>query len=130
MKKIGFLLLAVFLTGVTVTQAQKKQYAIYAVAFYNLENLFDTINQPNTNDEEFTPSGSYRWGGLKYRNKLNNLAYAISNFATDNSVQIKKRTCRYRRIGNRKRTSIGRFDSYRRIIQTKLWNRTLRLSRF
>ena len=66
MKKIGFLLLAVFLTGVTVTQAQKKQYAIYAVAFYNLENLFDTINQPNTNDEEFTPSGSYRWGGLKY----------------------------------------------------------------
>ena len=28
MKKIGFLLLAVFLTGVTVTQAQKKQYAI------------------------------------------------------------------------------------------------------
>ena len=27
MKKIGFLLLAVFLTGVTVTQAQKKQYA-------------------------------------------------------------------------------------------------------
>ena len=51
MKKIGFLLLAVFLTGVTVTQAQKKQYAIYAVAFYNLENLFDTINQPNTNDE-------------------------------------------------------------------------------
>lgn len=37
MKKIGFLLLAVFLTGVTVTQAQKKQYAIYAVAFYNLK---------------------------------------------------------------------------------------------
>ena len=124
MKKIGFLLLAVFLTGVTVTQAQKKQYAIYAVAFYNLENLFDTINQPNTNDEEFTPSGSYRWGGLKYRNKLNNLAYAISNFATDNSSPFKLK------IGNRKQTSIGRFDSYRRIIQTELWNRTLRLSRF
>ena len=124
MKKIGFLLLAVFLTGVTVTQAQKKQYAIYAVAFYNLENLFDTINQPNTNDEEFTPSGSYRWGGLKYRNKLNNLAYAISNFATDNSSPFKLKN------GNRKQTSIGRFDSYRRIIQTELWNRTLRLSRF
>lgn len=86
------MLLAVFLTGVTVTQAQKKQYAIYAVAFYNLENLFDTINQPNTNDEEFTPSGSYRWGGLKYRNKLNNLAYAISNFATDNSSPFKLKT--------------------------------------
>ena len=101
------MLLAVFLTGVTVTQAQKKQYAIYAVAFYNLENLFDTINQPNTNDEEFTFFGSYRWGGLKYRNKLNNLAYAISNFATDNSSPFKlKRTCRYRRIGNRKQTSI------------------------
>ena len=64
MKKIGFLLLAVFLTGVTVTQAQKKQYAIYAVAFYNLENLFDTINQPNTNDEELRHTGSTLGAGL------------------------------------------------------------------
>ena len=63
MKKIGFLLLAVFLTGVTVTQAQKKQYAIYAVAFYNLENLYETINQPNTKVEEFTTKETYRRGG-------------------------------------------------------------------
>lgn len=89
MKKIGLLLLAVFLFGSTVSQAQKKHYAVYAVAFYNLENLFDTINDPNTNDEEFTPSGSYRWGGLKYRNKLNNLAFVISNFATDNTSPFK-----------------------------------------
>lgn len=91
MKKIGLLLLAVLLLGSTVSQAQtpKKHFAIYAVAFYNLENLFDTINDPATNDEEFTPSGSYRWGGLKYRNKLNNLAFAISNFATDNTSPFK-----------------------------------------
>ena len=91
MKKIGLLLLAVFLLGSTVSQAQnqKKQYALYAVAFYNLENLFDTINNPSTNDEEFTPSGSYRWGGLKYRNKLHNLAHAISCFATDDNSPFK-----------------------------------------
>ncbi len=90
MRKIGLLLLAAFLFGSSVsTQAQKKRYAVYAAAFYNLENLFDTIKATDTNDEQFTPGGTYRWGALKYKNKLHNLAYAISNFATDNSSPFK-----------------------------------------
>ncbi len=90
MKRIGILLLGLFLLGSTATQAQeKKQYAVYAAAFYNLENLFDTINDPTVNDEQFTAEGSYRWSALKYKNKLNNLAYAISNFAADNSSPFK-----------------------------------------
>ena len=36
--------------------AQKRNYRICAAAFYNLENLFDTINDPEKNDEEFTPT--------------------------------------------------------------------------
>lgn len=62
--------------------AQQK-VAVYSVAFYNLENLFDTINDPTTNDEEFLPDGNYRWGSLKYQNKLQNMAYTISKLATD-----------------------------------------------
>ncbi len=89
MKKIGILLLGIFLLGSTTTQAQKKQYVIYAAAFYNLENLFDTINDPTVNDEQFTAEGTYRWGELKYKNKLSNMAYAISNLATDNSSPFK-----------------------------------------
>lgn len=63
--------------------AQNKKIAIYPIAFYNLENLFDTINQPDVRDEEFTPTGSMKWTGMKYKNKLKNLSYAISQLATD-----------------------------------------------
>ncbi len=61
----------------------QNQVAVYSVAFYNLENLFDTINNPETNDEEFLPNGTYRWGALKYQNKLENMAYAISKLGVD-----------------------------------------------
>lgn len=34
----------------------------YGVTFYNIENLFDTHDDPsNTGDDEFLPTGSYRW---------------------------------------------------------------------
>lgn len=82
MKKLTLsIVLSLFL--INMAHAQQGKVAIYAVAFYNLENLFDTINQPDVNDEEFTPEGNYRWGTLKYNNKLENLAYAISKLATD-----------------------------------------------
>ncbi len=45
----------------------------YTIAFYNVENLFDTINSPNVNDIEFTPTGSNRWNSAKYYKKLTNL---------------------------------------------------------
>ena len=56
---------------------------VAGVAFYNFENLFDTIpNNPENRDEEFTPRGSRQWDGRKYWEKVHNLAYAISNFKT------------------------------------------------
>jgi len=42
--------------------------------FYNLENLYDTIDDPKTNDDEFTPSGAKRWDLSKYHKKLENLS--------------------------------------------------------
>lgn len=57
---------------------------IYAgIAFYNQENLFDTINDPRKNDDEFTPSGSYHWGTLQYTHKLHNMASVLSKLCTD-----------------------------------------------
>jgi endonuclease/exonuclease/phosphatase family metal-dependent hydrolase len=46
--------------------------------FYNVENLFDTINDPNKNDEEFLPEGIKHWNNYRYYKKLNNLAKVIS----------------------------------------------------
>ena len=60
-----------------------RRVQVAGVAFYNLENLFDTIpNTPEGRDIEFTPGGPRQWDGRKYREKLHNLAYAISNFTT------------------------------------------------
>jgi hypothetical protein len=53
------------------------------IAFYNLENLFDTIDTEGVLDEEFTPDGLDRWTGDKYRHKINNMALAISRIGED-----------------------------------------------
>ena len=42
--------------------------------FYNLENLFDTFDDPVTNDDEFTPENEKSWTHYRYQQKLNNLA--------------------------------------------------------
>lgn len=42
--------------------------------FYNLDNLYDTIDDPTAQDKEFTPIGSKRWDSYKYKRKLENIA--------------------------------------------------------
>ena len=69
MKKL-LLLLSVVLFAATTVVAQQKPYA---VAFYNLENLFDIYDDPETHDEEFTPEGVKQWNEIKYQKKLSNL---------------------------------------------------------
>ena len=58
-------------------------YRVYGVAFYNLENLFDTINNNGRYDLEFSPKGGKKWDGHKYKNKLKNLATVISDLKTE-----------------------------------------------
>ena len=84
-KHCAFILaLLVFCLGVSRVSAQEQQaYKVGLVGFYNLENLFDTIDDPNKNDEEFLPNGANQWNTEKYTTKLHNLAYAISTIGTD-----------------------------------------------
>ena len=42
---------------------------MFTVVFYNVENLFDTENDPNTEDDEFTPEGNKKWDSEKYLKK-------------------------------------------------------------
>lgn len=62
--------------------AQKK-YAMYGVAFYNLENLFDTIHDAGKNDYEYLPNGRNKWGKMKYEAKLHNLSRVLSELCTE-----------------------------------------------
>ena len=54
----------------------------YMVVFYNLENFFDTINDPETRDDEFTPDGSRNWNTVKYNKKLNNMERVLFDIAS------------------------------------------------
>ena len=82
MKKITTILVALLLISMAAT-GQKKQFQVYGVCFYNLENLFDTINNNGKYDQEFSPSGARQWNGQKYWSKIQNMAYAISHFTSD-----------------------------------------------
>ncbi|MDE5637418.1 MAG: endonuclease/exonuclease/phosphatase family protein, partial [Alistipes sp.] len=75
MKK--FFLTGLFAALLVVCFAQKP----YTVVFYNLENLFDTINDPETKDEEFLPDGARRWNTAKYNKKLSNMERVLFDIA-------------------------------------------------
>lgn len=81
MKRSLLLAALTLLLGFGAAFAQT-QYRVYGVAFYNLENLFDTINSNGTYDLEYSPGGSKQWGTHKYNNKIHNLAYAISQLTS------------------------------------------------
>jgi len=59
--------------------------SIYSIAFYNLENLFDTSDDPNTADDDFTPEGKNRWNKKRYERKLKKLGSVISQIGTKES---------------------------------------------
>lgn len=50
-----------------------------AVMFYNVENLFDTINNPATSDEDFLPLADREWNSEKYHTKLTRIASVIAD---------------------------------------------------
>jgi endonuclease/exonuclease/phosphatase family metal-dependent hydrolase len=60
-----------------LTHPVQGQTPPFSVMFYNVENLFDTIDDPLTNDEEFLPDERYKWTQERYQTKLNNLARVI-----------------------------------------------------
>ena len=83
MKKLQSLMVVMFLLGTMNALAQEKKYSVYAVGFYNLENLFDTLHDEGHNDYEYLPDGRNKWTGMKYRNKLKNMSRVLAEMGTD-----------------------------------------------
>ena len=82
MKRHMFFMVLVLVLTISTSRAQKK-FSVYGVGFYNLENLFDTCHDAGKNDYEFLPDGTNRWSGLKYTNKLKNMARVLADMGTD-----------------------------------------------
>ncbi|MGS0525650.1 endonuclease/exonuclease/phosphatase family protein [Zobellia nedashkovskayae] len=53
-----------------IFQKKKKGSRLNTISFYNLENLFDTIDDPNTLDDDFTPKGRKKWSLRRYKKKV------------------------------------------------------------
>ena len=82
MKKRHLLTIAMLCLVALSASAQKK-FSVYAVGFYNQENLFDTCHDDGKRDYEYLPTGSNRWTGLKYSHKLKNMSRALADMGTD-----------------------------------------------
>lgn len=90
---IQLLILTVLLVVINNSNAQNnktkttdKEYYVAGVGFYNLENLFDTIVDPDTNkilQDDFTPKGKKAWTSKRYHEKLVNLSKVISELGTE-----------------------------------------------
>ncbi|MDR5591501.1 endonuclease/exonuclease/phosphatase family protein [Christiangramia sediminicola] len=73
----------VFLLFFTSRAQEKRDYQIQTIAFYNVENLFDTIDNPETFDDDRTESGKDVWNTEKYDLKIANISKVISEIGAD-----------------------------------------------
>lgn len=50
----------------------------FRIMFHNVENLFDTLDDPEKEDNDFLPDGFMRWTPWKYWEKLRNISRVIT----------------------------------------------------
>jgi len=74
MKKIGSHIILLLVFNLSFGQAEDPDFKIM---FYNVENLFDITDDPETLDEEFTPGSEKAWDAEKYEKKLEDIAAVI-----------------------------------------------------
>lgn len=76
-----FFLLSVLLSTYNFF-GQEKEFKIRTLAFYNVENLFDTINDPKTFDDDRTPAGKDRYTSKVYWDKIDRLSRVLAEIGS------------------------------------------------
>lgn len=74
MVRIRLVAIFALLACLSFVQGQERRYRVVS---YNVENLFDTKDDPETRDEDFTPYGKLHWHRQKYTDKLLKLAQTL-----------------------------------------------------
>jgi len=80
---ISFLFTLLFI--IQTPHCQNTKYKIRTIAFYNVENLFDTINNPNTFDDDYTSKGKNHYSSKVYWDKIDKISTVISQIGFDKS---------------------------------------------
>lgn len=76
------ILFSIAISAHTQIESIEKQREI-SIGFYNVENLFDTINDPDKDDDEFLPSAERQWNNERYADKIVKLSTVISKLDSD-----------------------------------------------
>jgi hypothetical protein len=71
------ILLALLFMNILMAYAQHDERAYFV--FYNVENLFDLVDDSLTADEEFTPDGAKHWTAGRYYDKIDRIARTLSS---------------------------------------------------
>jgi len=84
--------ITVLLLGFSVyTFSQNSKYKKeqnFTIAFYNVENLFDTIHNPNKIDQQFLPKSEKKWATKRYWQKIKNISRVISSINVNELPEI------------------------------------------
>ncbi|MBK9025333.1 MAG: endonuclease/exonuclease/phosphatase family protein [Saprospiraceae bacterium] len=81
--KLQAVFLFLFISLMSFSAFCQDQYKVVNIGFYNLENLFDTLDTPGKLDEEFTPKGTKLYNTAMYTDKLTRLSTVISMLGKD-----------------------------------------------
>jgi predicted extracellular nuclease len=87
LKQISIIAFA-FLLLVSCSNGKYKKKRNLTVAFYNVENLFDTVDDPHKNDNEFLPGSKKKWTETRYTKKLEDLAKVLSSINKNELPEI------------------------------------------
>ena len=77
-KAVKYLLTLVFIVSVGVVRSQPQM-----VAFYNVENLMDTRNDPATQDDDMLPNAEKEWSDVRYQAKLSAVAGVVADMSNE-----------------------------------------------
>jgi predicted extracellular nuclease len=108
--KMQKLLLLLLITASIQTAIAQQAYN---VAFYNVENLFDTIDGPN-DDAEFLPGAANQWNAEKYNAKLTHIRQVMESldFPMIMGVcEIENKSVLTDLVGQEKRYGIVHYES-------------------
>lgn len=70
--------IAAIVAGMLLLSSISGQAQNFKVMFYNVENFFDTVDDPSVNDNSFTPNGDNHWTKARFVKKRNNLSKVIA----------------------------------------------------
>ncbi len=78
-KQVAFFFALLLQASLLTAQSSKSQ----VIGFYNLENLFDIIDDEGVRDGEYTPTGKKQWTAERYANKLQNMSFVLNELGVE-----------------------------------------------